>query len=1194
MSLNYSNTYAARVFAEHPIGLWSLDDPIYFRSLLNTTELFVENWTILDENGEWDSLYITPLNLPISLSSRGVLNKNLSASVVTVEIQSASISYTNLDTSKDTIALGGYVYEYGDLVEGYEIGFKYSDGTIDSYETNSIGSGWQELVYTSNIVNSASSVIGFIKINYTPGGGGSEEDYKIMFNSLSIGQWSEPYITKNSGSIPEEFTNVHIQSILPITSYSMITLDAYGFNDEDYGMVIVDNNKLLAYNSNLSMVYGSENLTNILSPITEGMPSLLVPGKGFMNQNGKYSNLTCEFWIRVNPTKFINKKIFGPINSSDGLYIDGEYLTLVIGKYQKSYFVGKWYRPMLIDIRYSTTIVSLLINGDVVIEIDIDINDLDLPSKIYDWLAFYGSEDINPFELDCIVIYPYIVPDQLAKKRFIYAQGVQNAELIASNFDGQSVYIDFPFAQYTATLNYPDMVPWNAGYFNNIEANNKYIGFKQYELPEFKFSGNLEQIESPLNPRYWSEYQQRTWLEILSFEWQGISQLNVQEPTDIMTDNFLLQSASSTPFFKIRPNSAYDNVNGSIEFDSINVISDRVASIYGIFQAQDTFPSGEEQILMHFYNSINNNNFDIAVGENEIRYYYNDQLLNTASVNTSQDFAAGIDIDVLTINYPTILGSFFSNPQNISLSLMGYQDNTFLGKLYSLTFNNKFFNDKDTSDLFDTNGFAINTFNSDLFDYVGAYTLKPIVNESSMLIDACVAGYWEDHIPLSYFGKQITSKSGLKFYDLDMIQFNIEYPSDILVNSSSSVSYYEDVNVHSYITLQSFDQIGKIPYSRYTNTVSLASSKVLDFDNTQDVIETKFEVADGTIIFPPKELVDFKDYYITIHLEAKVEGISSKNLQLKRMILSSVANDEKDFFSINTRTGSKVYPISRYDKTYSYKDKNPYMIYQDSTPYLYLTGDSGVSLLPYNTSAQRSFSIPINNSKNDSYILGGVQFWGMYNDDKTINSVKNIGRISTPDTTYDMYLEPIDDGKRGKIQLYDAETGLVSDFINVVNDDVVYYQNGIRVKNPIIYPMQWTSIIIVFGKTISLPAVSGQLELNQGMIYNNIAIYEKSSSILGLTVGTRTWQEIRISEIVSGEETLFLENQWEDWEPYQWNGLSAPQEAITFSLNGSNINGSFLGTSTIISEDSSILEINSDGADIFPNVVWNTTFVKPI
>jgi hypothetical protein len=142
--------------------------------------------------------------------------------------------------------------------------------------------------------------------------------------------------------------------------------------------------------------------------------------------------------------------------------------------------------------------------------------------------------------------------------------------------------------------------------------------------------------------------------------------------------------------------------------------------------------------------------------------------------------------------------------------------------------------------------------------------------------------------------------------------------------------------------------------------------------------------------------------------------------------------------------------------------------------------------------------------------------------------------------------------------------------------------------------MIWSSIVFSFGETILLDGVSGQLELYQGFLYNNITIYQKSTEILGQRTDARTWQEVRESEAIIGEEIITIQLQWEDWSPTQWSIVYAPTTSITFTIDGESIMGSYLGTSSIVSDDSSIIELNSDGVDIISDVTWDTTLVKPV
>ena len=36
--------------------------------------------------------------------------------------------------------------------------------------------------------------------------------------------------------------------------------------------------------------------------------------------------------------------------------------------------------------------------------------------------------------------------------------------------------------------------------------------------------------------------------------------------------------------------------------------------------------------------------------------------------------------------------------------------------------------------------------------------------------------YWEDNLPLTYFAESVFDKTGDQYFDLDFIQFNINYP----------------------------------------------------------------------------------------------------------------------------------------------------------------------------------------------------------------------------------------------------------------------------------------------------------------------------------------------------------------------------------------------------------------------------------
>ena len=743
-------------------------------------------------------------------------------------------------------------------------------------------------------------------------------------------------------------------------------------------------------------------------------------------------------------------------------------------------------------------------------------------------------------------------------------------------------------------MNYPDMTGWNAGFFSNLNSTSKYLGFPNYQLPEINFIGeDLDIFKLLPNPRTWLETTQRNVSGWINITWD---QLRIESAADVVQDSFGIQEGDY-PFISLKPSSVYENIYGSIYFSSSNPIDSTVNSIFGMFRSPDSL-SATEEVVMQFNSKTNSNLFKVTISDSGLKYIYNDIVLATKSVTASTDFVAGIEINTLTRQYFSTIGNFFSSPQNISLSLGGYEKSTFLGRIYGLTFNNELFTNKDLLDYIDENGIFgfgashLAPRNSDtyLIEYIGNYTYHPMLTETSLIVDIGCVGYWEDSLPLSYFGKYINNSNQQQYYDLDMIQFNINNPSPLIVNGNTTQTDGEDLRINTYLTIQDFSQVGKVPYTDYTSTQIVGANRVLDIDQYtyNDIQSTKFEIVDGTIIFPPKELVNFEDYYITTHIEMKTTGIRSRIVQLQKMSYSSLAFDESNFYSINSKTGNKMYPFSRYDNSYSYKDKNPFSIYKDSTPYMYLTGDSGITVLPYSTSATRGLSIPINQQKTSEYLLGGIQLWSFYNKSNTIDQTTRVARIKSTNNTYDIYLIPETGNKRGILKLYDANSG-----IEVTN--TIFYQNGSIVTYPIIYPQSWSSIVISLGDSVELNNQLGQLELYEWFLFNNIALFQKSSDILGIVQSTRDWSDVLATVFdIPGPLDISVHNPWSLWNEGTWADVEATEEIKTFTIDGEDLYQSYFGLSKAVSSDDTTLFINSDSYKIITNVNWSEYSGRPV
>jgi hypothetical protein len=549
MSYKNANLYASRVFAEHPIALWSLDEDYFFLSLVPESDKKITDSTWSISGGQYSSSTTFPENAPIIGDYTSKFFIPTSSSSQYIDIIGDPIVYQDsIDEAKGSICFSLNVFApVGKNVATYDIGFIVGGQRYYLNHTVESEGSWQKISYTKQIT-STENLTPFIKINYSDNLETGEVNSPVYINGLSVGQWSEPYNHKNTGVFSEELPE-SLTSLLPYAGFLKgLRLDAYGFNDLDDAYIIQERKRLLAEKANVPMVYGSRNNVSIFSKnslevfedfasggssfesvfidLIDGgsssatftssvdagtssylnedilLPSIIFPGKGFLNNSGKYTNLTAEFWLRINNESVSPVRIFGPLTSDDGIYVESSFITIIVGKHVKSYFIGSWYRPMLVHFNQSPNEISLMINGEKIISIPVDLELIEsLTSESEDFLAFFGDDKISIFEIDCFSIFPYIVSEQIAKRRYVYGQGVEEQDSLLENINGDLHQIDFAFSGYGSTISYPDRTQWDSGYFNNLKVDSSGLALIDYNLPEVLFnyvsaSATVTQLQS--------------------------------------------------------------------------------------------------------------------------------------------------------------------------------------------------------------------------------------------------------------------------------------------------------------------------------------------------------------------------------------------------------------------------------------------------------------------------------------------------------------------------------------------------------------------------------------------------------------------------------------------------------------------------------------------------------------------------
>lgn len=1258
MSYKNSNLYASRVFAEHPLALWSIDEDINFSSLISESakEINEVDWTIFD--GTIVESFISPPQNPIEDSPVSKVYLS-SASVATVEIRGQQINYAEkIDTDKPSICFNFFIYIPNNVrVESIESGFRV--GETYEYGIRNITYAdfdkWIKIEAIKGLTENQ-NISPTIKVNYADDSIRSESDASIYISGVSVGQWSEPFNLQTTGietvDLPQEIKDL-IESDFP-DNLKAVQLDPYGLNNEDIAYIIEYRGKLMAETSGIPMVYGSRSNVSILprktsdvfldleidgqsnefysevlfiesigtgfpgstfieDPIDGGsspsasydeeisggffysefgieivedydsgtndtlplefiyggssyvelnnssIPSIVFPGKGFLNRSGIYNSLTVEFWMRVNNKTSTPFRIMGPLKSNDGLYVGAEFITVKVGKYIKSYFVGQWYRPMLVHFGQSLNEIFLMINGEKVISIPIDSLDIyTFPAVNQDYLGFYGTDKIDPFEIDSFSIFPYTVTEQIAKLRFAYGQSADNQEIVSTTFGGDLTYIDFPYTGYSSNISFPDMIQWSSGYFNNLKVDSNGLSLPNYSKPEISFTNivNGEATSAGESELAWSNFDY---------------------------ENFLIQD-EEYPFISLKPNESYENISGTIYFSTLNKTSYPTKSIYGILKTSGDVTT--EQSILFITNINTTDTFEVKLVDGDVKYFYNDTQLKSASISASSAFAVGIDLEKISEQFPQVT-RFFSNPEILSLNFAGSGSNTFTGKIFSLTLNNKFFTEKDN--LFNSTGIADLSFTDDKYSYIGSYTFIPKITNSTVFTDIASSGYWEASIPMSYFGKYVTNSKGERVYDLDLIQFNIDIPSTFYSKENEdSIEYRSAVKTKSYITIQDVQNVGKIPYTNYVNTEIVGDGRVIDIDQLTDIDTTKYEVYDGTVIFSPKEVGNFTEHYITVHIYVTSSGINTENIRVKTMSLSSMAFDESSFYKIGTPTGRSVYPIVKTGDQYVYKRKNPVVVDIESGSYLYISGNSGLEVLPTgDTSLTKGVSFPINETLKSNFKVVGMQMYLMYNESRLFTEKKVFGKIYNNSKQYELLLEPEVGGKRAFIKVIDSIT-------KQQIPGIITFLNGKRVTSIPIRPMVWNSIVISFQEnSFIFNQEIGQLEIYSGFRVNNVALFaDINEAIFNLRL-TNKWFYLP-------QDDDDVDTDPETWSKYSsastWFDVLDEQNipVIQLSLNGEELFNTYSGLSYAVGDDSVVLNVNFDSINVLNDAEWTNFDIKPI
>ena len=1150
-----SNLYAEKIYSEHPLILWALDDTLDYKSLISEAQRDIsDSWTISDATATLES---ESLKEPFSNSALTLIEVDVPVTeTLEASIVSPNILNFNALENLETFTIGSYFYSDSVYLQSVSIGYEYTDPATSQIVqnlktfTSTLYQKWGFISETFEIPDVSAQLRIVFKIKIFEGSS-ITTDNQFYFNGITLGQWNEEFNTYSLNGV----TETTVPSTVSIYG-GLDAVEAQAYGIAEYSGYYIAENGLKCKNAGIPLVYGANGVTR-LEPYTDA--SLIIPGKGFLNKSGQYNDYTVEFWARIESNTLTPFKIFGPIASDDGLYVEDGFLTLVIGNQFASHFVGEWFRPMLIHIRLIRNSASLLINGEEVLSLSFDTSTLSLPEELdgneddQDWLGFYAHANVYPFEIDCVAIYSYQVPVTVAKRRWVYGQGVISPEGINSAYGGITAFVDYPFADYTANYNYPDFARWSQGSFDNLTTTATSLRTPEYSLPEIFLDGKT--------------------LEELYEDNQGIQD---NESGPFIEDKFL----------SFRPNNTWNSKNTYINFDKFNVLANQVDAFYGVFSSHDLV---SEQILFKIYNPITGNYFSIIKDADEIKYsltYNGDtELLFTSDPITANNiFSVGFNLRSISDNFGGSVSSFFGNQNSLKMYVGGDDSGeySFTGRIYSVGICSAT-NFSKMSDSFDEDGIVILSDGSALISHTSSYTLLPSEAYQKYFLDIGVAGYWQDYLPLSYFGQFVKNQDDEDYYDLDFLQFNLGYPTiTTLSEESGNAGYYYDTTgaqIKSYVTFQ-YVYDGANIVTPFANDQALNQYKVVDMSEYEDWDSTRFEVLNNTLIYPIKT-ENFNELAIVYSLEFNSRGILTKPILLNKLQLTSQAFNNNSSNPVGTRFGVDLFPYKKNGIYFDYKTKNPFSIYKESTPYLYLTKTSGLEIRgELNVLENRGLSLPINKELATSYKVSAMQLWLRYDQDVFPETATEIFEINHKDGTLRFYIQ-------ANSSSMDRARVFVLNENGVEYNGVAFYLNGNLVREPVLSLKEWSSIGISFLTSLIYNSYLGNINITGPVLFNNLAYYQANSL---QEVESRTFRPW-IKVLTDGITTF----DWQFWRNnFNWEGMLVIGSSEFYGINPLDIYKTYIGTNKIIVDDGEGLVYQPEKLKIYSEIEWSSTISTPV
>jgi hypothetical protein len=285
--------------------------------------------------------------------------------------------------------------------------------------------------------------------------------------------------------------------------------------------------------------------------------------------------------------------------------------------------------------------------------------------------------------------------------------------------------------------------------------------------------------------------------------------------------------------------------------------------------------------------------------------------------------------------------------------------------------------------------------------------------------------------------------------------------------------------------------------------------------------------------------------------------------------------------AIGTRFGKEIYQYTKSGLSTNYKAKNPYTIYKNSSPYLFLTKNSGIQPIgTFSNAVSRGITIPVNTSLTPDFTVIAAQLSIRSNAESFSTNPVQIFEIQGKTKYTQFYMVATDSsGQRAKIYAIDASTGRQ-------DANISFYLNGKFVQNPVIGLKDWSVLGIACADPVSFNAYVGAIRLTGPLVFNNISYYEKTDVQQIIQQVGRPWSEV-LQPVTSPVD-------WDYWNEETWREVLNLRSVTEYDVDPSNIYKAYTGTNKVIAEDDTVLSFQTYEYLAYKDVSWQTQTIKPV